>query len=61
MKLTIEIKLDNAAFEGDNGIEIARILRKLAAGMDGTFYTSGDSGDLRDHNGNTCGKWKVTK
>ena len=61
MKLTIEIKLDGAAFQGYNGHEIARILRKIAMGLDDTYCNIGDRGDLRDINGNPCGRWKVTK
>lgn len=61
MKLTIEIKLDNAAFGGYNGHEIARILRKMATGLDDTDCSIGDRGPLGDINGKPCGKWKVTK
>ena len=42
MKLTIEIKLDGAAFHGYNGFEIARILRKLATVLDNNYYGIGD-------------------
>jgi hypothetical protein len=59
MKLKIEIKMDNAAFEPDNGTEAARILRKLADEMDGGNYPAcsivkpltGFPSPLRDNHG----------
>ncbi len=54
MKFTIEITMDNAAFEPCNGAEVARILRKFADEYDETklqdSYTI-----LRDVNGNNVG------
>lgn len=62
MKLKIEITMDNAAFEPDNGTEAARILRKLADEIDGGNYpVSGIVKPLFDVNGNECGKAKVTR
>jgi hypothetical protein len=33
------------------------LLRRCA--NDARWAVAGDSGNLRDHNGNTCGSWKV--
>lgn len=49
----VRIETDNAAFEGDRGTEIARILRKLANKVDGTDADSNVR--LMDVNGNTVG------
>jgi hypothetical protein len=62
MKLKIEINMDNAAFEPDNGTEAARILRKLADEIDGGHYpASSIVKPLRDYNGNEVGKAKVSR
>jgi hypothetical protein len=58
--LRIEIATDNAAFEGDAGPELARILRDIAGrlerdGVDGRA----DGFKVRDVNGNTVGKVEV--
>jgi len=55
---TIKINLDNAAFDAQEGAEVAAILRNLADDCD-------DAGlaidcDLRDVNGNTVGAAKRT-
>lgn len=50
--ITITIKTDNAAFEDDKGIEVARILRRAAERVENgvfDFY-------LMDINGNKVGK-----
>ena len=58
--ITIKIKTDNAAFDGDNlGIEVARILRRLADYLES--YTVEEIISIRDINGNTVGSCKVTK
>ena len=57
MKITIEINMDNAAFE-DEG-EVKRILNDMTRKMD-DIVRPGDGGNLRDINGNTVGKWIVT-
>ena len=58
--ITIKIKTDNAAFEGENlGIEVARILRAVAIRFE--ISPSAASGSIRDINGNTVGSCKVTK
>jgi hypothetical protein len=55
MKITIDIKTDNAAFE-DNPDELANIIHgvgvKIVIGL--------RCGSLTDSNGNTVGKFKVT-
>jgi len=56
MKLTIEIEMDNAAFEGDAGVEAMRILRKLQ--IDGTDPNW--SKTLMDTNGNKVGRAEIT-
>ena len=57
MKITIDIKTDNAAFE-EYG-EVKRILSDMVNRMD-DIVRAGDGGNLRDSNGNTVGKYKVT-
>ena len=52
-----EINCDNEAFDGANGSEIARILRKLADKIDGTDVA--ESIMLQDINGNTVGAFTV--
>jgi hypothetical protein len=59
MKITIELSVDNEAFEPDAGTETAQILRKLAKHIDGTFPMVG-SESLYDINGNTVGTVSVT-
>jgi hypothetical protein len=61
MKLSIEIVMDNAAFEDPNGAEAARILAALAAKMEGGDLSAGDGGRLMDYNGNSCGAWSVSE
>ena len=52
-KITLEIRTENAAFDNEPGIEIARILRQIA----GRFEVLGDdsSGRIVDINGNKVG------
>ena len=62
MKLTIEIKMDNAAFTDWNAGEASRILAKCAENI--SYYNvlvDGDKWNLLDFNGNTVGKVEVTK
>lgn len=59
-RLKLEIDLENAAFnDGANGYEIARILRKLAAGLVDENVAPGAGGRLTDCNGNCVGGWDV--
>lgn len=57
--LTVEVQLDNAAFDGslaDCAGEVTRILERMAAKLaDGA-----DGGALLDTNGNTVGRWALT-
>lgn len=62
MKVRIEFKTDNAAFDGDWGVECARILRKLAD----TIYWANNAEEMEresiplvDYNGNTVGSMIV--
>ena len=69
MKLKIEIKLDNAAFEapGDtsarwrDGGEVARILYRLAGNMRDRTIEPGDHETLMDLNWNRVGEARVTR
>ncbi|KKM83061.1 hypothetical protein LCGC14_1313140 [marine sediment metagenome] len=58
-KLTIELELDNAAFEPEPGPEVARILAYLADTFRGTLVIAPRGPEpmaLRDINGNTVGQ-----
>jgi len=59
MKLTIEINLDNAAFEDDPD-ELSRILRRFEKEHIDTLWDFRDSGRLFDINGNAVGHWEIT-
>jgi len=62
MRLTLEIKMDNSAFDdGNNGYEVARILTTLAAKSRDGVLRSGDLSLLTDINGNTVGVAKIHK
>ncbi len=56
-KLTIQT--DNEAFADDSAGEISRILAELAAKL-GPGMLAGQTGKLRDINGNTVGEWRLT-
>ena len=61
MKLRIEIKMDNAAFEDENnGHEAARILHKFAKAIDNFALTYRDW-VLMDSNGNMVGRAEVVE
>lgn len=56
MSVTIKIKTENAAFDGDDKpYEIARILREIAAQIE----HGNTSGTARDANGDAVGTYKV--
>lgn len=56
MTITITIQCDNAAFDdGHAGAEVARILRKLAARVDGDSLSDYCGSSLHDINGNKVG------
>lgn len=60
MKLKIEIRMDNAAFEESQGIESARILAKLAKNLAEESYCMAVLDcPLFDLNGNRVGEAKV--
>ena len=61
MKLLIEIKMDNAAFEDGSGTECARILRELANRIEGEQCAIGDVTPCLDINGNKVGKAEVVE
>lgn len=57
MELNINISTENDAFEGRNGVELARILRALADNLE-VEQCNEDmqyQWKLKDANGNTCG------
>jgi len=58
MKLTVNIRMDNAAFE-DAG-ELSRILRDLAKTLDGRTFDSECGSTVRDINGNTVGTYQIS-
>lgn len=61
MKLKIEIEMDNAAFEESSGDECARILQVVAQDCKRGHILPEFERVLRDVNGNTVGKAKVTR
>lgn len=58
MKITIDIKTENAAFEEEfgDGNELDTILKETAEKISGGKR----DGSIQDSNGNTVGKFKVT-
>lgn len=56
MKLMIEIRMENAAFENDPSGEVSRILRTVVQRVD---FRGDNEAKLRDSNGNTCGWARV--
>ena len=59
MKIVIEIRMNNSAFENENGNELARILNGLASRVDEKTLQEGDGKLLFDINGNRVGHWEV--
>ena len=59
MKLNIEIRCDNAAFDSDGAEEVARILHGLAADIAMGYIAPGETGRLYDVNGNPVGGYQV--
>lgn len=59
MKLTLEIKMDNAAFDDSPGAEAARILRYAADMVDLQEGGLGVREILRDINGNRVGDFTI--
>ena len=54
-KMTIIIETGNDAFEPDPSVELARILKKLAKGLEVSFAPA----VIQDINGNPVGKIEV--
>lgn len=52
----LEIETGNAAFEDDARIEVARILREVAARLERDLETTRG---IQDLNGNTVGRWSL--
>ena len=52
----VSIKTINAAFDGEPGHEVARMLREIADKVDEGFR---NDGYVRDYNGNTVGRWSL--
>lgn len=62
MKFKLEISMDNDAFaNGDNGREVGHILLNLSERLETKELSAGDTGSLKDTNGNSVGTWKVTR
>lgn len=61
MKLTIEITMDNAAFESATGFETARILKAYADKIEDHELDVADKWPLRDVNGNVVGEARVMR
>ena len=58
MKFIIRIDLQNAAFaDGDEGAELARILRKLAGSIESAGEAPRCFENIHDVNGNTVGQY----
>ena len=59
---SLSIELSNAAFDnGDAGSEVARLLRELAARVDGDDFRHACAGRIHDISGNTVGHWHQTE
>lgn len=52
----LSLEMDNAAFDDDAALELARILRELADRIEQDGLDSGEPIRLRDVNGNTVGQ-----
>ncbi len=57
MRATIVLNMDNAAFEDAPGIELARILRKLADDVENNGPENAND-RLHDINGNSIGEFR---
>jgi len=58
MKFKLEVKMDNAAFQGDEP-ELSDILRRLSAQPDIIWHRPNVSGMVKDTNGNRVGSWSI--
>lgn len=59
MKLKIEIKMDNEAFQPDPRAEVFRILQAIADMVDDHGIYAHDARKIQDVNGNTVGTVRV--
>ena len=60
MRFTLEIKMDNEAFQDDPSYEVARILRVTAERIEGhPHFSPGHEQPLFDINGNKVGCFDV--
>ena len=58
MKFIMHINMENAAFaEGNEGAELARILRKMADSIESAGEAPRSFENIRDVNGNTVGRY----
>lgn len=56
----LQFSMDNAAFDGAEGTEVARILREIASQLEGkSVLNDGLYSGIRCLNGNTVGQWFV--
>lgn len=62
MRFTLKVQMESAAFDGDEGLELARILRLLADRVEDHFASdfSPTAHSVVDANGNKCGTWLVS-
>ena len=62
MKFTLEMELDNAAFQSEDGhvdgMSLAETLVRVANAVHGVTG-GGDNALIFDVNGNRCGEWEV--
>lgn len=60
MEFVLRIKMDNSAFSGTNGTELAHILRRVANVVQDEHIEPDEvSGPLTDTNGNYTGFWST--
>ena len=57
----LEITTSNAAFEDNQGTEVARILREVVDAVSGSHMQWGSiASTMRDANGNAVGEWSLS-
>ena len=59
-RITVEIRTHNAAFDDNEGAEVARMLRMAAREFTGGGPLLCGDWPLKDANGNTCGRIEIT-
>ena len=60
MKVTISIDMDNAAFDEDRDMELARELYQLATNLETFGLEQASEQPILDINGNRVGSFKLT-